>query len=289
MNHEPHLKHIKILKSKETHQIVDDVVSVEEPLEMVLKYYKHEKQVVNTLSITMRTPGQDEELVLGYLHNEGILQHPIEDVSQLEFRFDCHGECIEQQTIVIHIKKGILPHTEHMSRTGYSNSSCGICGKASIDLLMNQCVYLLRNEQAVIPIQTLYALPEKLRQVQASFNQTGGIHCCALFDSSGHLELWAEDVGRHNAMDKLCGMLLKNNRIPLGDHIIVLSGRASFELIYKACMIGCPVIASIGAPSSLAIETANAYGMTLIGFLKSDQANIYTHPQRVSEFSKIKI
>lgn len=285
MNKNPGLKQIKTIKAHGHFEIQEDVVSIEEPLEIVIRYFQYENIQHKTLSITMRTPGHEKELIYGYLFNEGVLNNPIEEISQLEYRFDCNAEQTEQQTIVVHLKKGIIPNIESANRYSFSNSSCGVCGKTSIDLMLDHCIYLLKKEDPKISIQNIYELPEKLLNAQASFRKTGGIHCCALFDTQSNLIHWAEDVGRHNAMDKLCGMQMIGHGFPLQNHIILLSGRASFELVYKASMIGCPILASIGAPSSLAIETAESFGMTLLGFVKADRANIYTHPERIFEFA----
>lgn len=148
--------------------------------------------------------------------------------------------------------------------------------------MLDQCIYLPRTGLPLIPVNSLYSLPGKLQSVQEAFRHTGGIHGCALFDAAGNLLFQAEDVGRHNAMDKLCGIAHERLLVPVSNHVILVSGRASFELVHKACMIGCAVMAAIGAASSMAIETAEMYGMTLVGFLREDRANIYTHPERVA-------
>ncbi|MBK9107873.1 MAG: formate dehydrogenase accessory sulfurtransferase FdhD [Saprospiraceae bacterium] len=287
MKTEAGIRHVKTIQTHGQFLIHDDVVSVEEPLEIVLRYFQNEQIQHKTLSISMRTPGHEKELIYGYLFNEGVLNKPAEEISQLEYRFDCNAEQSEQQTIVVHLKKGVIPNIESSNRHSFSNSSCGVCGKTSIDLMLDQCIYLLKKGYPKMSIQNIYKLPEKLFNVQASFRKTGGIHCCALFDTNANLLHWAEDVGRHNAMDKLCGKQMLDNGIPLQDHIILLSGRASFELVYKASMIGCPLLVSIGAPSSLAIDTAESFGMTLLGFVKSNSANIYTHPERILEFKSL--
>ncbi len=258
-----------------------DFIAEEEPLEIVLSYIQHGKPIHKTLSITMRTPGDDENLVRGFLFTEGILPHPAQQIDRFEYRFSCVGDMVEQQTIVVHLKLGILPAIEQLDRHFYTNSSCGVCGKTSIDLMMDNCSYLLKKDSPILSSKILYKLPDELNQTQNLFQKTGGIHACALFDNTGKLLHRAEDIGRHNALDKLIGMALLQQMLPLDNNIILLSGRASFELIHKSAMAGAAIVVAIGAPSSLAIETAQAMGMTLIGFLKNQSANIYCGSQRI--------
>ncbi len=271
----------KILKLGEESSHVSDFVVSEEPLEIVLKYKKNGLVVLKTLSITMRTPGDDEHLIRGFLYTEGILKHPIQEIAQFEYRFDCNAEALEQQTIIVHLKDGLYPELENAERHFYTSSSCGVCGKTSIDLALDHCVYLLKKNYPIIDKHILFQLPELLNTSQQLFQKTGGIHACALFDTSGKLLLSAEDVGRHNALDKLVSKALLNSLVPLQNHVIVLSGRASFELVQKAIMIGTPILCAVGAPSSLAVETAEVFGLTLVGFLKNNKANIYCNPERI--------
>jgi FdhD protein len=270
-----------VLKLAGTDQKVTDDIIVEEPLEIILKFKHHNKSILKTISITMRTPGDDENLVRGFLFTEGIIKNPLQDIEKFEFRFDCNAEPVEQQTIIVHLRENILPEIENLDRHFYTSSSCGVCGKQSIDLALNNCSFILKKNQPQVEQKILYQLPEILRIQQTLFQKSGGNHGCGLFDTRGNLILFAEDVGRHNAMDKLAGKALTNSLVPLNDHIILLSGRASFELIQKALMIGTPIIAAVGAPSSLAIQTADSFGMSLIGFLKPGMGNIYCHPDRI--------
>lgn len=258
-----------------------DYVATEEPLEMILVYTKNGKSIHKTISITMRTPGDDENLVRGFLFTEGILLHPSHEIERFEYRFSCSGDIVEQQTILVHLQANTLPNIDQLDRHFYTNSSCGVCGKTSIDLVLDNCSFLLKKDSPIISRNTLFELINTLNHDQELFRLTGGIHACGLFDSDGKLLHKAEDVGRHNALDKLIGMSIEKDLIPLDDKIVVLSGRASFEMIHKACMAGAAIIAAVGAPSSLAVETAEAMGMSLIGFLKPHSANIYCGPQRI--------
>lgn len=274
-------KSYKILKVTSGCEETTDHISVEEPLEIVLRFGHPGKMQQKTIAITMRTPGDDENLISGFLFNEAILKHPENEIDHFEFRFDCNAEVSEQQTVIAHLKTGIFPKIEHLERHIYTSSSCGVCGKTSIDNMMDECVYILKKDKAKVKLRLIQSLPGLLRNAQQNFRLTGSLHACAIFDFNGKLLHFAEDVGRHNAMDKLCGKLLENKLVPLDRHILVLSGRASFELIHKSCMIACPIVASVGAPSSLAIDTAKSFGISLIGFVKDQSANVYTHSERI--------
>lgn len=279
------IKHKQITKLSSEIITTDDCVVTEEPLEIILKYLKHGSPVYKTISITMRTPGDDENLVRGFLFTEGILKNPLKEIDQFEFRFNCNAEPVEQQTIIVHLKDGIYPEIDNLERHFYISSSCGVCGKTSIDLTLDNCSFILKKNWPVIHQNILFELPERLNQTQEIFQKTGGIHACAIFDKKGKLLLSAEDVGRHNALDKLVGKTLFQSLVPLQDHLILLSGRASFELVQKAFMIGTPILAAVGAPSSLAVETAEVFGMTLVGFLKNNKANVYCNPDRIGLIS----
>ena len=270
-----------VKKLTEDLELKTDYVATEEPLEIVLVYYKSGKAIHKAISITMRTPGDDENLVRGFLYTEGILLHPSTDIERFEYRFSCTGDVVEQQTILVHLQTNALPNIDQLDRHFYTNSSCGVCGKTSIDLVLDNCSFILKKELPIISRNILFDLMNTLNQDQELFRLTGGIHACGLFDTNGKLLHKAEDVGRHNALDKLIGKALDNGLVPLDDKIVVLSGRASFEMIHKAFMAGTAIIAAVGAPSSLAVETAEAMGMSLIGFLKPHSANIYCGAQRI--------
>lgn len=275
------IKNKRITKLSSDIITTDDCVVTEEPLEIILKYLKKGSPVYKTISITMRTPGDDENLVRGFLFTEGVLKNPLKEIDQFEFRFNCNAEPVEQQTIIVHLKDGIYPEIDNLERHFYTSSSCGVCGKTSIDLALDNCSFILKKNWPVIHQNILFELPERLNQTQEIFQKTGGIHACAIFNMQGKLLLTAEDVGRHNALDKLVGKALLQSFVPLQDHLILLSGRASFELVQKAFMIGTPILAAVGAPSSLAVETAEVFGMTLVGFLKNNKANVYCNPDRI--------
>lgn len=252
-----------------------DFVAVEEPLE--IKLLVGDSTAAQPISVTMRTPGNDESLALGFLFTEGIIKHG-NDVQSIHVAEDPSGNALTVQ-----LKSHVTVDLAKLERHFYTTSSCGVCGKASLEAVQQQCNIELPKTQWKVPSQVLYSLPDSLRNQQANFAQTGGIHGCALFDLDGHFILSAEDVGRHNALDKLIGHGISSMpTIPLSNHILMLSGRISFELVQKAAMAGIRFIAAVGAPSSLAIDLAEDMGITLVGFLRGERCNIYTHPHRVN-------
>ncbi|MEO6190435.1 MAG: formate dehydrogenase accessory sulfurtransferase FdhD, partial [Saprospiraceae bacterium] len=228
-------------------QLSHDTVSIEEPLEIILKYKEGTSYAYKVLSITMRTPGHDQNLAIGFLFNEGIIDR-YSDIQNVEFRINCHDDDVTQQTIVLEISKHLVHRIKDIDRHFYTSSSCGVCGKTSIDLLAANAKYILTRKENIIHFDLLYSLAQKLREAQIQFAQTGGIHACGIFNLMGELVQYREDVGRHNALDKLIGWSLEEVRMPWDNHILLLSGRASFELIHKAICIGIPVVASVGAP-----------------------------------------
>jgi FdhD protein len=249
-----------------------DLLSVEEPLEINLSYFDNSAQMEKTISITMRTPGNDEELAAGFLFTEGILQNR-EHISSI------HSKKINSINIVL--GKDVDPDLTKLERNFYTTSSCGVCGKSSIDSIITTHNLPAEIISEKISSSLLYGLPELLRSHQDVFEQTGGLHACAIFNSAGELLLLREDVGRHNALDKLVGAAFLENKLPLTNCILLLSGRASFELVQKATMAGIPIVAAVGAPSSLAVQLAEERNMTLIGFLKKERFNIYSAPARI--------
>ena len=238
----------------------DDLLAVEEPLQIRVNG--------GDLSITMRTPGHDHELAAGFLFTEGILKDRA-DVLAIE-----DGENSVNLTVAEGVEIGA-------ARNFYTSSSCGVCGKASIESLHAAGCRMLPRCQ--VARMVIHGLPEKLRAAQSVFDHTGGLHGAALFDLAGNLQMVREDVGRHNAVDKLVGAAFLDGRLPLGDRILMLSGRASFELVQKAAMAGIPVVAAVGAPSSLAVETARRFGMTLAGFVRDGRFNIYSGVGRLTD------
>jgi FdhD protein len=233
------------------------------------------------LSITMRTPGNDINLAVGFLFSEGIIK------SQQDLEYIKPGNDPNGNAIIAKLQPHVSVDLVKLERHFYTTSSCGVCGKTSMEAVEQQCNIELPKTQWKIEPNILYTLPDILRAQQTNFDQTGGIHGCALFDLGGKLIHTSEDVGRHNALDKLIGHFVLStpdaaNQIPLCNHILLLSGRISFELVQKAAMAGIRFIAAVGAPSSLAIDLAEDMGITLVGFLRNERCNIYTHPHRVN-------
>ncbi|MGB1243259.1 MAG: formate dehydrogenase accessory sulfurtransferase FdhD, partial [Chitinophagales bacterium] len=214
------------------------------------------------------------------LFAEGIISS-YNDVLQVRYGDDAQTVDLQGNVVIVTLQPTVKVAIEKLDRHFYTTSSCGVCGKASIELVQSHTCYYLPPNTPKIPTKTFLLLPQKLRQEQTLFENTGGIHAAALFDKEGNLMYLCEDVGRHNALDKLIGKALQEGKIPLKDSIVLVSGRASFELIQKALMAGIPILAAVGAPSSLAVELADTYGMTLIGFLRNQQFNVYTGVERI--------
>lgn len=251
----------------------NDYIAIEEPVEMSVEFGKPGERKQQNIAITMRTPGNDEVLAIGFLLTEGIIKsyENIEAIQTDELN----------NTIQIKLSPNSNFDVDKLSRHLFTSSSCGVCGKTSIDHLKTTIPYQLELGKPQIAKNSLYSLPDILRANQQLFEHTGGIHATGLFTAKGELINLFEDVGRHNALDKLIGWAVQQKRLPLSDYIILVSGRASFELIQKALMAGCPILAAVGAPSSLAVELAEEYGMTLIGFLKKEQFNVYSGFERI--------
>ena len=257
---------------------VIDVVTVGEPLEIRLGFGPEKQREQRSLSITMRTPGHDLELVLGFLFTEGIIQN-MDDIFHLEHCTDKKGERSEN-IVRAEIKPEISLDWGRFQRHFYTNSSCGICGKASIESLEQMCFTPVHSEVKV-DSAIISSLNAKMREAQGVFEHTGGLHAAAIFNKKGDLIFLREDIGRHNALDKVIGAAFFKKIIPLQDHIVMLSGRSCFELIQKSIAATIPFVVSVGAPSSLAIETASKFGITLIGFTKAQSFNVYTHSERI--------
>ena len=251
-----------------------DVLAAEEPLQISISYDSNAGRREQNIAVTMRTPGNDTELAAGFLFTEGI----IDSAAGIQ-----HMNAPADNAVLVALATGVQPEMHRLERNFYTTSSCGVCGKASVAAIHTLCP--LPDEYPydglTVTIAQLYLLPAILRGQQSVFNDTGGIHACALFDAGGKLLLLREDVGRHNALDKLIGAALTAGMLPLHRHVLLLSGRASFELVQKAAMAGIKVIAAVGAPSSLAVELAEDRNMTLIGFLRGERLNIYTGAQRI--------
>jgi len=261
---------------------VDDTVSIEEPLEIRLGYYEDSVKRRVNISVTMRTPGNDNELALGFLFSEGIIDSP-ETVEQVR-RIDPGFRKSQRDNIIqVDMRPGFVPNMDLISRNFYTTSSCGVCGKTSIELVQDLIPSRFEKSYFTLNPGRLGSLPEVIRKAQEEFESTGAIHAAALFNQNLELQLIREDVGRHNALDKVIGAAFQAKSLPLQSSVLILSGRASFELIQKASHAGIPVVAAIGAPSSLAVELAEESDITLIGFLKSNRMNVYTGFERIKE------
>jgi FdhD protein len=264
--------HIKIIKiSPGRLAEAEDELAVEEPLSIQLVYQEGSKSIEKNISVTMRTPGHDEELAAGFLFTEGIVQ----DKPGIQ-----HIQSTDNNALVS-LAPGITPALKQAERNFYATAACGVCGKTDIDSIKTASAYNSMPADIRIPAQVFYGLQQALQQQQVLFESTGGLHAAALFDHEGHCQVLREDVGRHNALDKVIGHAFLHGLLPLHESILLLSGRAGFELVQKAYMAGIPVIAAVGAPSSLAVERATECGVTLIGFLRHERFNIYSCSERV--------
>ncbi len=253
----------------------DDMLAAEEPLEIRLEYGPEDGRIQKSISVTMRTPGNDFELASGFLYTEGIIDKGSEIIAIKH----CNG--MNENVVRVMLSPTVQPDISKLERNFYTTSSCGVCGKSSIEAVRTTCNIPQSEDSLQVSSALVYSLPDILRKQQAVFESTGGLHASALFDMEGDLLLLREDVGRHNALDKLIGAALETDMLPLDKHILLLSGRASFELIQKAIMAGIKIVAAVGAPSSLAAQMAEEKGMTLIGFLRGERFNIYSGTQRV--------
>lgn len=258
---------------------MEDLLVVEEPLEIRLGFEREGVRHQKSISVTMRTPGHDEELALGFLFTEGIL-HDFAQVKKI-VRPAVRRKQARGNIITLDLVEGFDFDFKKLERHFYTTSSCGVCGKASIEAVEVQCNFDLPEGSPKIPVGVLHDLPQKLLKHQSVFDCTGGLHAAALFDASGKLMTAREDIGRHNALDKLIGFYFLKKKVPLSDKLVLVSGRAGFELVQKSVVAGVPVLAAVGAPSSLAVELAEDSGLTLIGFLRNGQFNVYTHPGRI--------
>jgi FdhD protein len=258
----------------------DDILAVEEPLEIRLRFKTVDGWAEKNISITMRTPGHDFELAVGFLFSEGILHNRggLQKIDRTGQRRDRQQNC-NIVSVPLRSSSGFDP--ERLQRHFYTTSSCGVCGKSSLEALRIINCSKLSEDRPIIAEEVILKLGEQLRRSQSVFDQTGGLHAAGLFDTEGDLVSLREDVGRHNAIDKLIGEQLLANRVPLPDHLMMVSGRTSFEIMQKALMAGIPVVAAVSAPSSLAVELAAEFGMTLLGFVRGNRFNIYTGAQRI--------
>ena len=252
-----------------------DAVAVEEPLEIRIATVPGEEHQV---AVTMRTPGDDFDLTAGFLFSEGLLTHR-SDVADLRYCVDVETQ--EYNIVTAYLSESARFDPADLTRNFYTTSSCGVCGKASLEAIEIRGCAPIPAAGATVSSDVVRSLPATLRSSQAVFERTGGLHAAGLFDPAGELQLLREDVGRHNALDKVVGERFLTGRLPLGEAVLAVSGRASFEIMQKALAAGIPIVVAVGAPSSLAVDVAKEFGMTLVGFAKPTGFNVYTGRHRV--------
>ena len=271
----------KVLKFKSNQfEEVDDLISIEEPLEISIKFKDQDKWVNQILSITMRTPGHDEDLVRGFLFNEQIVQN-ISHIESIKSFGDKVGQYKIQNKILATLNNSQNVNITKIKREFLTNSSCGVCGKSSLDALEIIKKDKTSLTEPKLTKEVILQSPEILRNSQSEFSKTGGIHASGLFASNGKLIAISEDVGRHNALDKLVGNILNKKLLNSKEQFITCSGRLNFELVQKVLMTNIGIMIGVGAPTSLAIDLASKFNMTLIGFVKKDSFNVYTNNQKV--------
>jgi len=271
----------KVLKFKSNRfEKIEDLISIEEPLEISLKFKNDQKWVTQILSITMRSPGDDKDLVRGFLFNEQIVQD-INHIDSIESFGDQVGKYKIQNRILVTLNNSKNVNINKIKRDFLTNSSCGVCGKSSLDALEIIKTNKTFSSEPKITKEIIMQSPRILRENQSEFSKTGGIHASGLFKSNGSLIALKEDVGRHNALDKLVGHVLIKNKLDPKNQFIACSGRLNFELVQKVLITNIGIMIGVGAPTSLAIDLANRFDMTLIGFVKDDSFNIYTNNQKV--------
>jgi FdhD protein len=270
----------RVLQAREdSAQARTDVLAVEEPLE--IRLYPSDGGPFTQIAVTMRTPGHDFELAAGFLCTEGVLRSPA-DVRAISYCTAPSLDGAQQYNIVnVALRPGAAYDAERLRRNFYTTSSCGVCGKASIEAIHVRGIGAVTGDDLTVDDETLGRLGDALREAQTIFAKTGGLHAAGLFDHGGRLLVLREDVGRHNAVDKLVGHAFLARQLPLRRHIVMVSGRASFEIVQKAAAAGIPVIAAVSAPSSLACDAAEAFGMTLLGFVRGPRFTVYTGGHRV--------
>lgn len=264
-----------------------DNLAVEEPLEIRLGFVAEDgRREHRAVSITMRTPGDDFELAAGFLFTEGIVRDQ-KEIENIKF-CGAPSDKFLRNTVRVDLRAGASIDFKRLERHFYTTSSCGVCGKTSIEALQTQSCPALPTRSPVFDARTIHQLPEILREAQRVFDRTGGLHAAALFNASGEMIALREDVGRHNAVDKLIGAQFRAGATPLSDSLLFVSGRASFELVQKALMGGIPILAAVGAPSSLAVELARNFGMTILGFVRNERFNVYCGEQRIRQVTSDK-
>ena len=272
---------VSVRRTREGHsEEAEDVVAVEEPLEIRVVESRAGHEHSHSLAVTMRTPGDDFALAAGFLFAEGVVRGP-DDFWRIEYCVD-PGQKQEYNVVSVVLRENVQLDLSRTLRSFYTTSSCGVCGKATLDAIKVREPPTLPKTRPRIAAKTLAAWPDALREKQSVFERTGGLHAAALFREDGTPVALKEDVGRHNAVDKLVGERFLEGDVPLHDHAMLVSGRASFEILQKALMAGIPFVAAVGAPSSLAVDTAKEFGMTLVGFLRGASFNVYAGPERIA-------
>lgn len=259
----------------------NDRLAAEEPLEIRLGFHAEDgARAWKSISVTMRTPGADVDLALGFLYAEAVL-NGFAEVERIQHSGPSGEKRESRNVVTVWLRPGATFDAGRLERHFYTTSSCGVCGKTSLEALdLAGCPALPTGRPHFRPA-AVHALPRTLRAAQSVFDQTGGLHAAALFDAGGRLLRVREDVGRHNALDKLIGSYVLEEALPLSEHVVLVSGRVSFELVQKALRAGLPALAAVGAPSSLAVELAEAHGMTLFGFVREGRFNIYCGTERL--------
>ncbi|HYS73015.1 MAG TPA: formate dehydrogenase accessory sulfurtransferase FdhD [Thermoplasmata archaeon] len=257
-----------------------DRLAAEEPLEVRVERTGH---APTSLAVTMRTPGNDFELAAGFLLTEGIVSRK-RDLARIEY---CTDASVPQEYNIVSavLRPDVEFNADRLSRHFYMSSSCGVCGKTSLEAVRVAARHPIPKDTPLTAAETIAAIPERLRTGQALFSQTGGLHAAGLFDAAGRRGSVREDVGRHNAVDKVVGEQFLADHVPLSDRILTVSGRASFEIIQKAAVAGVPFVVAVGAPSSLAVTLANEFGMTLVGFARGERFNVYAGRHRITDLS----
>ncbi len=251
-----------------------DELAVEEPLEIQLIYGNNDNRIHKKISVTMRTPGNDKELAAGFLYTEGFIQNR----NQI---YEIISDSNKENVVSVTLCEGVMPVLKNSDRNFYMTSSCGVCGKSDIEAIRSDSVYENISCNTIVKSEIFFGLTDELRKQQRVFEITGGLHASALFEPDGNFIMLREDVGRHNALDKVIGAEFLCDHLPLTDKILLLSGRVSFELIQKAAMAGIKIVAAVGAPSSLTVQHAIKNDMTLIGFLKNERFNIYSGESKI--------
>ena len=260
--------------------VTQDLLAVEEPLEIRLNYGSEDQRKQKSISVTMRTVGHDFELAIGFLFTEGIIQQ-YSDLKQVYYCQEVKDEEEQGNVVIVHLNPDVAFDIELLDRHFYTTSSCGVCGKASIEAIQSRNCQPFTGAMPQVSAHVIHGLNATLIQDQTLFKHTGGIHAAALFSSQGELITTREDIGRHNAVDKVIGAMLHEQKLPLDDNILFVSGRAGFELVQKAIAAGIQIMAAVGAPSSLAVKLSQANNLTLLGFVRNDRFNIYSAPDRI--------